>query len=537
MQQLSSADGQILHVETADTPEHIGTLTIYDQSTAEGGIVRFKDILRRFETRLERSPIFRNKLARVPFNLDQPFWVPSSKFDLEYHLRHIALPQPGDWRQLCIQVARLHAQQLDDSSPLWQAYVIEGLDNVEGVPEGAFAVYMKVHHAAADGMAFADMYSCLHDLKPVKPTGEYGSIVSRWDAPQEPSTFKVLGAASRHLAGMPFEIASTLASMVPSYIKGRKIREELDYDAAPSKPITRFDGKISRNRVFNGVEFRMDEMKAIRAAVPGCTLNDVAVAIVSGAVRNYLKTKQSLPDKSLVGWIPVNVRSPSQTEGKQGNEFGTMTTEIHTTVANPIKRLEMIASTNAKAKKYLQVAGNDLFVKLTEVLPAPFQKYLGDISSLSASMGNSAVPANLTISNVPNSPVPIYLAGAKAVKFQCIGMLQHGHGLFHIVSSYCDNFCISFLGCREQMPDPQFYTECLELSFAELKAASGELLKDAAIDTPPKAEGAGTSTSKASVHKTSRTRKTAAKKSAPRKASPKKQTPDKASPKDSAVES
>ena len=513
MQQLSSTDGQLLHVETENTPEHIGTLTIYDQSTAEGGIVRFKDILRRFETRLDRSPIFINKVAKVPFNLDQPFWIPDPKFDLEYHLRHIALPQPGDWRQLCIQVARLHAQQLDLTIPLWQAYVIEGLDNVEGVPKGSFAVYMKIHHAAADGMAFGDMYSCLHDLKPLKPQGDYGTIVSQWDSPKEPSRIKLLGAASRHLIRLPFDIASTTISLLPSYLKSRQMKDELDYQGVHSKPMTRFDGPISRNRVFNGLDFKMEEVKAIRASVPGCTLNDVAVAIVSGGVRHYLKTKHSLPDKSLVGWIPVNIRSEEDKGGKSGNAFGIMTTAIHTEISDPIKRLQAVAETNVKAKKLRQVAGEDLVKQVTDMVPAPLQKYMGSISSLSAKMGSSAVPANLTISNVPNSPVPIYLAGAKAVKFQCLGLLQHGHGLFHIVTSYCDTFSISFLSCRDQMPDPQFYAECMELSFAELKAASNELRREQESQEKPAKE------EKKPAAKTTRAKKSApARKRAPSKA-------------------
>ena len=197
MKQLSAADGQLIQVETADAPEHIATLTIYDQSTAPGGLVRFKDILRTFESRLLKSPIFTNKIARVPLDLDHPYWVRDSHFDLEYHLRHIALPQPGDWRQLCIQVARLHAHTLDLSRPLWQAYVIEGLNNVEGVPKNSFAIYIKIHHAAADGMAAADFYQALHDLKPKAVKGTYGSILQNWEVPEEPGKLKLLGASAR----------------------------------------------------------------------------------------------------------------------------------------------------------------------------------------------------------------------------------------------------------------------------------------------------------------------------------------------------
>ncbi len=469
MKQLNSTDGQLIFVETADAPEQIGSLTLYDQSTAEGGVVRFKDILRTFETRLDRSPIFTHKIARVPLNLDHPFWVKDPRFDLEYHLRHIALPKPGDWRQLCIQVARLHAQQIDLSRPLWQAYIIEGLDNVEGIPAGAFALYLKIHHAAADGMASADMYTALHDLKPVSPKGEYGSTVSEWDIPKEPTGLELLTGASRHLAQLPFEMAREFAEVIPEISKSRAFKREHDYEAAHAKPQTRFDTQISRNRVFNALQFPLADIKAMRAVVRGATINDTAVAIVSLALRNYLESKQDLPEKSLIGWIPVNIRSEGERQ-KSGNAFVTLTTPIHTDIANPKKLLTEIAKTTRNAKAYRENVGDDLFIRLTRFIPAPFQRYLANVSSITAKMGSSAIPANVSISNVPGPTVPVYLAGAKAVRVQGIGLIQHGQGLFHVISSYCDDFMISFLACRDQMPDPQFYLECLQKSIDAFRA-------------------------------------------------------------------
>ena len=166
MQQLTGIDTLFLTQETERTPLHISPLLIYDPSTAPGGSVRFKDILRLFESRLHLAPIFRRKLVQVPFDLDYPYWVETEDFDLEFHVRHIALPRPGDWRQLCIQVARLHARILDRSHPLWEAYVIEGLDNIEGLPKGSFALFLKMHHAAIDGVAGAEIIGAIHDTEP-----------------------------------------------------------------------------------------------------------------------------------------------------------------------------------------------------------------------------------------------------------------------------------------------------------------------------------------------------------------------------------
>ena len=161
MQQLSGQDAMFIHSELPGLPQHIGGISIYDQSTAPGGNVRFKQILAMLEARVHLSPIFRRKLVTVPLGLGQPYWADDPDFDLEYHVRHIALPKPGDWRQLCILAARLHATPLSRDKPLWEIYIIEGLDAVEGLPKNCFAMLMKVHHAAMDGATGAQFLQTL----------------------------------------------------------------------------------------------------------------------------------------------------------------------------------------------------------------------------------------------------------------------------------------------------------------------------------------------------------------------------------------
>lgn len=522
MKQMSSNDGQLIHVESADTPEHIATLTLYDQSTAEGGVVRFKQILRTFETSLDKSPIFTNKIVKVPFNLDQPYWVQDPLFDLEYHIRHIALPQPGDWRQLCIQVSRLHSLPLDLTRPLWQAYVIEGLKNVEGIPDNAFAVYIKVHHAAVDGMAFADFYGALHDFKPITPKGEYGSIIDRWKIQDEPSGMDLLAETSRNAPQKSFSAIKDIAKMVPDILRSRRFAEELDYEGAHSKPMTQFDGPISRNRVFNSTQFPLADIKQIKNSVPGATVNDVAVAIVSTGIRDYFQQKRILPEKSLVGILPVSVRA-AVGSGQTGNEFNLIAATVHTDIEDPHELLTAVQKTTSAAKEYRSKAGPDAVTRVTSLLPAPLQRYLGDIASISARMGGSAAPGNFTVSNVPGSPVPLYLAGAKAIRCQGIGVLQHGHGLFHVVSSYCDEFTLSMLSCREQMPDPQYYIECINNAFEKHKKAAAKALERAVntdtaetTKTPLKAVAKKAPTKKAAAHKAP-AKKPVAKKAATKK--------------------
>lgn len=523
MEQLSSLDGQLIHVESEEVPEHIATLTIYDQSTAEGGIVRFKDILRLFESRLSCSPILTNKIKKVPLNIEQPFWVADPNFDLEYHLRHIALPQPGDWRQLCIQISRLHAMRLNSKSPLWQAYIIEGLNNVSGVPKGSFAMYLKVHHAVADGMAAADMYMRLHDLKPIKPTGEYGSQLKGRHVPKEPSGLKLLSAASGQFVKRPFQMMEQLANAIPDTRKRGQVKESMEYEEWPKKVPTRFDQTVSNNRVFSGFEVPFSEISEIRKVVEGATVNDVAVAIVSGALRTYLSEKGELGPDSIVSWIPVNVRSNLEKGAKSGNNFSTIAAKIHTNIADPIERFNKICESISHAKKLRELTGDDALMKLVGVMPPYMQKALGKIVDATASMGNSTFPANMTVSNVPGSPVPLYLAGAKAVKFQGVGILQQGHGLFHTISSYCGTLTISFLSCRAHMPDPEHYHFCVRESYVELRDAAYKYLANK--------EGTQKAVPKESTAKKAATKKSTAKKTVAKKAAPKKATLEKKSDK------
>ncbi|HJQ58925.1 MAG TPA: wax ester/triacylglycerol synthase domain-containing protein, partial [Vineibacter sp.] len=173
MLQLSGLDASFMYFETPTTPMHVGSFSIYDPSTVpDGGKIRFKQIIRHVEQRLGQSRTFRQRAVPVPFNLDHPYWIEDPDFDIEYHIRHIALPEPGDWRQLCIQIARLHSRHMDLSKPQWEMTVIEGLNNVAGLPKGSFAVLTKMHHAAVDGVSGMEIITVLHDTRPDAPPPE-----------------------------------------------------------------------------------------------------------------------------------------------------------------------------------------------------------------------------------------------------------------------------------------------------------------------------------------------------------------------------
>src|SRR2546423_3119395 len=208
MQQLSGHDASFIYLETPNAPMHGGGLSIYDPSTAPGGAVTHKGILEYIEGRLHMARVFRRRLVRVPMDLDHPYWVEARDFDLEYHVRHIALPKPGDWRQLCILTARIGARPLDLNKPLWEMYVIEGLDAVDGVAPGSFGVLSKMHHAAVDGVSGMEILTATHDLTPEPadpPPPEHD-----WKPDPEPSPWELLARAGYNNLTQPMRWADVM---------------------------------------------------------------------------------------------------------------------------------------------------------------------------------------------------------------------------------------------------------------------------------------------------------------------------------------
>ena len=292
MQQTSGLDAAFLFMETPNAPMHIASVGIFDPSTAPGGSVRFKRIIQTVMERAHVAPYLRQRLVEVPFNADFPYWVRDESFDPEFHIRHVALPKPGDWRQLCIQIARLHARTLDRARPLWELYVIEGLDNVAGIPPGCFALFAKIHHAAIDGASSQAIATALCD-----PTPEIRQIegAEQWQADNMPSTFELTAMAIEHSVTRPLRYLEFLQESVPTWTKAIEAAISGALTLPPSVPRTRFNGTVSPHRVFEGVTFPLEKIKQIKNDAGG-TVNDAVLAICAGALRKYLLEKDELPE-------------------------------------------------------------------------------------------------------------------------------------------------------------------------------------------------------------------------------------------------
>jgi WS/DGAT/MGAT family acyltransferase len=470
MQQLSGQDAMFIHAEMDAFPQHITGVTMYDQSTAPGGKVRFKDILAVLENRVHLSPIFRRKLSLVPMGLGQPYWMEDPDFNLEHHVRHIALPKPGDWRQLCILVARLHSQPLVRDKPLWEMYVIEGLNNVEGLPPNCFATMIKIHHAAMDGATGAQFTHVMHDLSPeIKQYEDH----TDWKG-ERASAAKMLRRAYVDAWKKPTEFYRFAREALPAISRIRGGLQRQDFKHLEDKQKTRFQGKISRHRVAEARKFDFEKIRGIKNTMPGATVNDVMLTIIAGALRRYLDSKGELPEQTLVAGCPIDVRTPEE-RAAGGNMVGMMNVAIRSDIEDPLERLAEIHHESTSAKAYAQALGPRMMMDITDLLPGGVLA-VALRTAASTGLTEAAVVQNTFVTNVPGPAVQLYFCGALQVDSMSFGPLMPNVGLFHVIYSNVQNkqgtISISITACRDMMPDPDFYADCLQASFDELEAAA-----------------------------------------------------------------
>ena len=472
MEQLSGTDSYFLYTERGNVYNHVAALGIYDPSTAPGRKVRFKEILQYFARRLDRHKVFRRRLVTVPHGVDRPYWIDDPDVDLEFHIRHIALPQPGDWRQLMIQVARLHSRPLDRSRPLWEIYVIEGLDRIPGLPKGSFALFLKFHHASIDGEGAAVLLKAVHSVTADPDPGEppRASIY----AERDPTTVELYTRAVAHGVGRAAGLSALYARALAK-VAGITVDEVVHRiglgggdtaagDALPAflrAPTTRFNRPVSANRVVEAVALPLDAMQRARGRLEGVTINDLFLTIVGGALRKYLESKDELPAASLMALMPMSVRQEGN--GSPGNQVGGMPVPLHSDIADPLRRLQAVRGDARTARRGAEALGRGFLQSTMNELPswaadAFFRRYVYP-------------QLNVTASNIRGPDATLYVAGARLVHFYPVSIATDYIGLNHTGFSYRGVMWISAVACRNMIPDPAFYADCLRASFDELIAA------------------------------------------------------------------
>ncbi len=470
MEQLSAQDASFVYMETPHTPMHIGSVGIYDPSTAPGGFVRFKDILHFIDSRLQGARSFRQRLVRVPFDVDHPYWIEDPEFDLEFHVRHIALPKPGDWRQLCIQVARLHARPMDLTKPLWEFTVVEGLDNIPGLPPGCFALVSKVHHAAIDGMSGVEMSAAVHDLDPLMAAPPKPDP---WKAENMPKVADLLTRSYFNNLLQPMRIAETIGRSLPGMAKLAVQAGKGDVSLKNTRPApkTRFNGKVSAHRVWDAVPFKLAEVRAIKDVVPDATVNDVILTVVGGALRTYLLDKGELPKETLTAMAPISVRQEGE-KAALGNLVSAMVVGLGTQIADPVERLRFVHDDAVNSKAMTNAVGAKTLADYSKLIPSGLAG-LGARLYTRVGAANMHAPAfNCVVTNVPGSRVPLYFCGAKMIGMFGTAPVFDSMGLINPVYSYGDTIAVSFTADRDMLPDPDTYAAALRSSFEALKAAA-----------------------------------------------------------------
>lgn len=471
MQQLSPQDASFVYMESNETPMQIGGLYLYDPSTAPKGEPNEDKFLAFYDERLHQAPMLRHKLVRVPFDADYPYWVEDASFDLEYHIRRIALPKPADWDTLHTIAARIFARPLDMNRPLWEVYVIEGLNNLSGVPKGAYAVLTKMHHAIVDGASGMQMIELLHDLSP-KPA-PVSPPTKPWRGEVPPNDFELMARSGFNHAMNPWRFAQTLSKQLKT--SPTDIRNTFDSLTGLRKagfsavPKTRFNGPVTPQRVVGSVNFDLTQVRQMRKAIDGATVNDAVLCICGGGIGRYLHAKGELDGDSLVAMAPVNLRAADET-ADGGNQVSALFVPIGTQIGDPIKRLKAITKSTRASKAVTNAIGARAMTDYSKFVPA-FSAAMG--ARLLSSMAAEAHPAfNISITNVPGPQVPLYSMGAKLVTSSGLAPISQGMGLIMPITSYCGELNVAFTACRSMIPDPNFFVQCLEEAFEQFAAAA-----------------------------------------------------------------
>lgn len=478
MEQLSGLDALFLHAEMHGMPMHFSTLSVYDPTSSPGGKIEFRQILELFEKNIQLNlPLLRCRLMEVPLNLDQPYWIEDQNFDLVYHIRHIALPKPGNWQKLCSLTANLHAQPLNRGRPLWEAYIIDGLDNIENIPSGCFAILLKVHYSMMNGRIGMAVFNSLHTLA----SGE-NYIAKNFNSAGEDERF----ISQEHDVNMPRMLAkATINNIYRSgnllRMMGRaiglygEVRKSLEAHKLKQlqKIKTRFNGQISPRRVVDRVRLSLVDINFIKLNIQDQTTSDIALAIISGAMRRYLLSKEELPEDSLVAAMPIH------THGK----ISIANISLRTDIAKPLDRLKHVHKESLAGKAYSHTLGNDIVNEAMDNLYSGLVAW-GVKAAVDSGLLEKFPPANNTIiTEIASALEPLFLCGSRLIDSFGMGPLIPNTGLFHAVSSTNEFLNIAFTADRQKMDDPDFYAQCLQESFCELMdAVKSEMNKRAKVE-------------------------------------------------------
>lgn len=489
MNRLSALDATFLYLETPDTPMHIGSLTIF--APAKDPDTLFERFREHTRAQLDRLPSYYRRLKKTPLSIDHPVWVRARHIDLDYHVRHLALPSPGTMAQLRDLTAQLHAVPLDRSRPLWRYHLIEGLE------DGGFAVYIKVHHAAMDGVAGLMTLGVVYDLTPDAASDSAPQFQIPFEE-KSPDFLELTSTAiadfirqaGRAVGSVP-ALARTAARMAPNLARDARTA----YSYAKGAPRTLLNVPIARERVFATSSVSLAEAKGL-AKARGATLNDLVLGLCAGGLRRYLQDRGGLPDQPLVAAVPASIRSAGDV--RLNNQVLFTLAHLPTNLSSPTERLDA-ARDSMNESKDLFAEARDLMTTDLSILGAPMA--ITALGRLTGTRIGAAVPSffNVIISNVPGPRRPVYCLGAPARHYFPVSIPYHNCALNITVQSYLDNLDFGLVAWRGAAPDAQ---RLAEMIVEEFEALRQEIAPDA--PAPRKTQKRSKRASPAAVEKPAR---------------------------------
>ncbi len=458
LDRLTAVDASFLANEGRSSHMHVGGIT-----TFEGPPPSYPDFLDQIRGRLHLVPRYRQKLAVPPLETGRPVWVDDPNFNLEYHVRHTALPEPGDEPQLLLLAGRIFSQRLDRSKPLWETWFVEGLEG------NRFALISKTHHALIDGIAGVDLATVLFDLGPVPPELPTGG--DEWQPAPEPGSAELLVAGVRGLvrAGTELATRSVRAASRPDST-ARRVREALEgvgeivwagLNPAPETPLNVEIGPHRRIVVVRG---ELEDFKTIKNALGG-TVNDVVLTVVTGALRRWLHSRGVRTEgMELRGLVPVSIRGDDE-HGQLGNRIAAMRGPLPVYIADPVARLRFVKQAMDGLKESKQALGAEVIAGVNDFAPPT-------ILAQASRINFSTRLFNLIVTNVPGPQFPLYLLGRELQDIYPIAFLPEKHALAVAIMSYNGKLDFGLLADFDALPDLDVIEEGIRESRDELLRAA-----------------------------------------------------------------
>jgi diacylglycerol O-acyltransferase len=460
LDRLTPVDASFLHQEGPTSHMHVGGLTI-----VEGPPPAMEEFLEQIRRRLHLVPRYRHKLAHTALDSGRPVWIDDPSFNLEFHVRHTALPTPGGWEQLCALTARIFSQQLDRSKPLWEMWLIEGLE------DDRFALISKTHHSLIDGIAGIDLATVLFDLSPTPPP--LRSSGRAWQPHSEPGTAELIATGLRGAlhAGIELVEAALDALAHPDHALART-REaaegigEIVWAGLNPAPETPLNVPIGPHRRFVGVDSQLEDFKVVKNAFGG-TVNDVVLAVVAGALRSFLISRGVRTEgMELRALVPVSVRAEAE-HHQGGNRIVVMRGPLPVYIADPVQRLRFVSNAMDGLKESKQALGAEVIAGVQNFAPPT-------ILAQASRLNFSTRLFNLLVTNVPGPQFPLYVLGREMLEAYPVAFLPENHGLAIAIMSYNGQMNFGLLGDFDALADIDSIGESIAKELAQLVSLARE---------------------------------------------------------------